>query len=80
MSKSKIYFTGLYKGAGELLHSQDMVDCISQIGNQIAMRCGDGYEATLKNMQTRPVVFVETATKEAAIDCEANNTLLKNLG
>ena len=78
MSKAKISCN--YEGIGQLLNCQQMNDACMSIVNDIAARCGDGYVASSHKMPQRTIFSVETATKEAALDCEANNTLLKNLG
>lgn len=78
MSKVKIEYNE--RNIGKLLKSSEMKSGLDMIANGISTRSGDGYEVISKNMPTRPIRIIETATREAMLDCEANNTLLKNLG
>jgi hypothetical protein len=59
------------------LRSAEMKALVLSRAEQIANRCGDGYEAGAKLMPSREIAFVEAQSKEARQDNLDNNTILK---
>lgn len=75
MSKVKIKLNR--GGVGQLLKSGEMRDCVKGIADQMAQRCGTGYDSDSYVAGTRVIASVFTDTAEAAKDNSENNTLLK---
>lgn len=65
-------------GVRELLQSQEMVNIISEYTDQVISKAGEGYEGNTE-VHNRAVGMVWAETKEARIDNEDNNTLLRAL-
>lgn len=65
-------------GIRELLQSQEMVSIIEEYTANVASNAGDGYEHNTE-VHNRVVGMVWADTKEARIDNEDNNTLLRAL-
>lgn len=66
------------KGLTGLRKSDGVNDLIKSIADDIAARCGDGYEADLYTAgRTRNNASVGPRTPEAVRDNYRNNTLLK---
>lgn len=63
-----------------LLRSKDMKDMLMSKAEDIALRCGEGYEANAKLMPSREIAFVEAKTYKAKKDNLENNTILKAVG
>ena len=64
-------------GVGKLLRSQELQNVLGMKAAEIASRAGEGYAYDTKMMGTRVIASVYTETREAALDCADNNTLLK---
>lgn len=64
-------------GVAKLLRSQELQNVLETKAAEIASRAGKGYTHDTKMMGTRVIASVYTDTKEAALDCADNNTLLK---
>lgn len=77
MSKVKISVN--YDAVGKLLKSDSLTEYTKQVANDLAMKCGDGYEVDQHAMPQRYVFGVAPVTREAMIDNENNNTLLNNV-
>lgn len=67
-----------FDGVRELLQSQEMADIISEYTDHIVSNAGEGYEGNTE-VHNRAVGMVWAETKEARIDNEDNNTLLRAL-
>lgn len=65
------------EGVRELLRSSDIAAVCRQHADQIAGRCGGGYEVTTYTGHNRINASVHAATDEAYRDNLKNNTLLK---
>lgn len=65
------------EGVRELLKSPEIMGICKQHAEQIAGRCGGGYEVTTYTGQNRVNASVHAATDEAYRDNLKNNTLLK---
>lgn len=63
----------------ELLNAKEIQDYVSSKANEIANRCGDGYEAQNVKMSERTIAIVSTKTPKAMADCKKTNRLLKEL-
>lgn len=63
-----------------LLRSKETKEMLVSQAEQVAARCGDGYEASAKLMPTREIAFVEAVTYKAKKDNLENNTILKAVG
>lgn len=72
---SKVRFELDRAGVRALMRSPEMQAVLKARADTVKDRCGDGYEAYVA--QTRAVAVVETATRQAADDNSAHNTLLK---
>lgn len=72
---SKVRFELDRAGVRALMRSPEMQAALKARADTVKDRCGDGYEAYVA--ATRAVAVVETATRQAADDNSANNTLLK---
>ena len=78
MSKVRIKLNT--KGVGELLKGQDMKNALSEIAEGIKQRAGgDGYEVYNSVGWKRAHASVVATTREAIIDNNENNTILKSL-
>ncbi len=64
-------------GVRELLRSKEMMDIVEGYAQDIANRCGDGYEVSTYTGTNRVNASVLTATWEAYKDNLDNNTILK---
>lgn len=64
-------------GVAKLLRSHELQNVLETKAAEIASRAGEGYAHDSKMMGTRVIASVYTETKEAALDCADNNTLLK---
>lgn len=68
------------KGLTALRKSDAVNEVIKALADDIAVRCGDGYEADLYTEgRTRNNASVGPRTPEAIRDNYRNNTLLKNM-
>ena len=68
-------------GLNELMKSTEMAEVLNTAADQIAAKCGDGYEVE----RAHPISFVGIAsvradTIEAKVDNRKNNTILKAAG
>lgn len=63
-----------------LLRSKDMKDVLMSKAEDIALKCGEGYEAKAKLMPSREIAIVEAVTYKAKEDNLHNNTILKAVG
>lgn len=68
-------------GLNELMKSSEMADVLNQAADQIAAKCGEGYEVE----RAHPISFVgitsvRAGTIEAKMDNRKNNTILKAAG
>lgn len=71
----------LIPGAFEkLLSGAEISELLEKTASEIAVRAGAGYESDLKQMPTRKIASVYTATEEAMQDNLENNTILKAVG
>ncbi len=69
------------KGVRELLKSQAVADLCASLGQDMARRAGEGYEAAPPHQTgQRAAVNVYAGTREARRDNLENNTLLKAMG
>ena len=66
-----------YKGVGQLLKSNELSMGLANLATQIEARCGEGYEHEVKEMGTRVIASVYTATPKAMASNMKHNTLLK---
>ena len=78
---ANIKFTLNLPGLNELMKSSEMADVLNQAADQIAAKCGEGYEVE----RAHPISFVGIAsvragTIEAKVDNRKNNTILKAAG
>lgn len=64
----------------EMLRSQEVKNAIQNEANQIAGRCGEGYEASSTIGRERALASVHAETPEAKHDNYENNTILKAVG
>ncbi len=64
----------------KLLRSKETKDMLMSKAEDIASRCGEGYEANAKLMPSREIAFVEAVTYKAKKDNLENNTILKAVG
>ena len=64
----------------KLLRSKEMKEMLMSKAEDIASRCGEGYEANAKLMPSREIAFVEAKTYKAKKDNLENNTILKAVG
>lgn len=64
-------------GVAKLLRSAELQNVLGAKAAEIAGRAGEGYAYDTKMMGTRVIASVYTDTREAALDCADNNTLLK---
>lgn len=68
------------KGLTALRKSDEVNELIKSIADDIAARCGDGYESDLYTAgRTRNNASVGPKTPEAVRDNYRNNTLLKSI-
>ena len=68
-------------GLNELMKSTEMAEVLNTAADQIAAKCGEGYEVE----RAHPISFVGIAsaradTIEAKVDNRKNNTILKAAG
>lgn len=68
-------------GLNELMKSTEMAEVLNTAADQIAAKCGEGYEVE----RAHPISFVGIAsvradTIEAKVDNRKNNTILKAVG
>ena len=77
---SKVKFELNSAGVRELLQSAEMSAICKQYADQVASRCGDGYEVTVHTGKTRVNASVHAATFKARRSNLKHNTLLKALG
>jgi hypothetical protein len=68
------------EGVRELLQSAEMVQIITDASNDVASRARDGFEADVIVGKNRIVGHIKVMTKEAKLDNEENNTLLRAIG
>lgn len=80
MSKNKVTVELNRASVGQLLQSGEMQDMLLKKAEQVAGKCGSGYESASYLMPTRAVARISAATPEAKRDNLKNNTLLKALG
>ena len=78
---AKVKFELNLAGLNELMKSTEMADVLNTAANQIAAKCGDGYEVE----RAHPISFVGIAsvradTIKAKVDNRKNNTILKAAG
>lgn len=66
-------------GIQELLKSAEVAQFVTEIGQKVAKRAGDGFEVTTQPGKLRTVVMVDAGTKEARRKCYKDNILLKAL-
>ena len=66
-------------GVRALLKSQEMEAGLLGLAEGIRDRCGEGYEADTKQMETRVIASVYTDTEAARRDNSENNTILRAL-
>ena len=69
-----------YSGVGKLLKSAEMQAICAEHAQEIATRCGEGYETESRVMGTRAIATVYPATAAARRDAHKNNTIEKALG
>lgn len=62
-----------------MLKSEEMKALVSERAQEIANRCGEGYEVNAINAGTRYIASVATTDAESMKDNLENNTLLKAL-
>ena len=67
------------KGISQILKGEDMQSELGRLGEEVARRCGEGYESDVFVGKTRANVSIRTKTREAVKDNMNNNTLLKNM-
>ena len=77
LSKVKIELNSA--GIKELLHSDGIKAALSEAGERVQSRAGDGYDAFPVEMPGRSIVRVSATTKEARKDNSDNNTLVRAL-
>lgn len=75
MPKTKIVLD--HKGIDSLLKSTEVSGYVSEIAQQVASKCGAGYETDTYTTPSRVVSSVYTDDAAAARDNIENNTLLK---
>ena len=75
MSRAKIVLNR--SGIREMLRSVEVKNAIKEQADQIADRCGEGYEAGSTIGRQRALAHVRAATPEAVRDNYDNNTILK---
>lgn len=75
----KIKFKLNRKGVQQLLKSVEIQSVLSEHGQKIKNRCGDGFDTSLYIGKNRANVSVMAETKSAIKDNSRNNTLLKAL-
>ena len=78
---AKVKFELNLAGLNELMKSTEMAEVLNTAADQIAAKCGEGYEVE----RAHPISFVGIAsvradTIEAKIDNRKNNTILKAAG
>lgn len=67
-------------GIADLLRSPEMKAICKEQADNVARRCGEGYEVDTYVGKGRVNAMVYASTKEAVRDNYRNNTLLKALG
>ena len=78
---AKVKFELNLPGLNELMKSTEMAEVMNTAADQIAAKCGEGYEVE----RAHPISFVGIAsvradTNEAKVDNRKNNTILKAAG
>ena len=78
---AKVKFELNLAGLNELMKSTEMAEVLNDAADQIAAKCGEGYEVE----RAHPIRFVGIAsvraeTIEAKVDNRKNNTILKAAG
>lgn len=78
---AKVKFELNLAGLNELMKSTEMAEVLNTAADQIAAKCGEGYEVE----RAHPIRFVGIAsvraeTIEAKVDNRKNNTILKAAG
>ena len=69
------------RGVRELLNCEEMAQLIEETAQDVAQRCGEGYEASPAHRTGQRVASnVYPATKEAFYDNLEHNTLRKAIG
>lgn len=78
---AKVKFELNLAGLNELMKSTEMAEVLNTAADQIAAKCGEGYEVE----RAHPISFVGIAsvradTIKAKVDNRKNNTILKAAG
>lgn len=76
---SKLEFVLNRAGVRQLLKSQEMQEVCESYAEEVASKCGDGYEVDQYMAETRGISSVKAVTAEAIRDNFENNTLEKAL-
>lgn len=76
---SKLEFVLNRAGVKQLLKSQEMQEVCESYAEEVASKCGDGYEVDTYVGKNRANASVRTVTAEAVRDNFENNTLEKAL-
>lgn len=77
MAKYKIVLNR--RGVRQLLRSKEMKNICAERAEQIARRCGEGYESDAYTGKNRVNAAVYADTYQAKADNARNNTILKAL-
>lgn len=79
MAKSVEFKLNL-KGLNELMKSQEMVNCLNEVGASVSKNAGEEYGARTHEASFVAICNVYPDSEEAASENYEHNTLLKALG